>query len=78
MVIHLQKQMNQPSSYRVGSHSSTYHPPAPYSNVGRELPSQLSANSHVSTSRATYSTQNIRQDKPQDKYEPNIRRYEDR
>lgn len=51
----------------------------PYSGLNRELPSQLSANSNISTSRIASSLNNVPLTKDKiDKYEPNIRRYEER
>jgi hypothetical protein len=76
MVFHLQKQLNE-RSMRSGPFYSatTYQPSAPYSNLNRELPSQLSNNSSISTSRVALSSTNLRQEKIADKYEPNIKRY---
>ena len=77
MIVHLQKQFSERSMRGGPFYSSTsYQPSTPYSNLNRELPSQLSANTNISTSRIALSTANIRQEKVSDKYEPNIKRYE--
>ena len=74
MVVHLQKQLNERTVRSTPFYptSSTYQPTAPYS-VNRELPSSLSTNSNISPSRVA-----ARGDKVYDKYEPNIKRYEER
>lgn len=81
MVVYLQKSLNERPALRTTPYySNIYQPTPPYSGVNRELPSQLSANSSVSTSRVAI-TSNINRDKPVDRterYEPNIKRYEER
>jgi hypothetical protein len=71
----LQKSLNERPALRTNSnYTGSYQPTLPHSGVNRELPSQLSTNSNVSTSRVTTNLNNpsaVRSDK----YEPNIRRY---
>ncbi len=84
LVMALQKSLNERAPLRTpANYTLPYTPSIPYSGLNRELPSQLSTNSNVSTSRVT-STQNPPLHNPPlhnpssrgDKYEPNIKRYE--
>jgi hypothetical protein len=58
MVSYLQKQINDKPLRSVPYSTSLYQPSVPYSGLNRELPSQLSANSNISTSRVVHSTLN--------------------
>lgn len=64
MVVYLQKSLNERPALRTTPYySNIYQPTAPYSGVNRELPSQLSANSNVTTSRVALSTNNLTKEK---------------
>ena len=72
----LQKSLNQRPALRTASnYTGTYQPSIPYTGANRELPSQLSTSSNVSTSRVATNLNNPTPGRTE-KYEPNIRRYQ--
>jgi len=74
LVMALQKSLNlRPPLRTTSNYTGNYQSTIPYSGVNRELPSQLSSNSIISTSRVTSNISNPTV--KTDKYEPNIRRY---
>jgi chromosome segregation ATPase len=79
MVAYLQKNLNERPGLRSNYHPPTAYTPNPanssYSAINRDLPSQLSTNSNTANSRTALTTS---QQRPNDKYEPNIKRYEER
>ena len=75
MVQYLQKSLNErPPIRNTNYHPANFPASSSYSNINRDNSSQISSYSNASNSRIALTTNN--RIEKNDKYEPNIKRYE--